>query len=75
MPEHDVATQGLGGTMRLGKRSTLFLTKDSKLQQLYKQELIDERHRHRYEVNPALVPELSENGLLFVGEFTPSFRC
>lgn len=29
---------------------------------------IDERHRHRYEVNPKLVAELSQTGLLFVGQ-------
>ncbi|KXZ49681.1 hypothetical protein GPECTOR_20g538 [Gonium pectorale] len=35
---------------------------------LYQQEqFIDERHRHRYEVNPDLVPKLEEAGMLFVG--------
>lgn len=28
---------------------------------------IDERHRHRYEVNPDLVPSIEEAGMQFVG--------
>lgn len=30
-------------------------------------ETIDERHRHRYEVNPKYVEQLEKNGLVFVG--------
>jgi CTP synthase len=41
----------LGGTMRLGLHTTR-LAKGSKVQQLYNKEEINERHRHRYEVNP-----------------------
>ena len=29
---------------------------------------MDERHRHRYEVNPELVPQFEEQGLRFVGK-------
>lgn len=67
MPEHDMEKMGLGGTMRLGRRSTVFLTESCKLRGLYKKEQVEERHRHRYEVNPKIVPELSRKGLLFVG--------
>lgn len=28
---------------------------------------IDERHRHRYEVNPKYVEQLEKSGLVFVG--------
>ena len=28
---------------------------------------VDERHRHRYEVNPEFVPELEKNGMKFTG--------
>ncbi|GMS80205.1 hypothetical protein PENTCL1PPCAC_2380 [Pristionchus entomophagus] len=65
MPEHNVG--GLGGTMRLGARTTVFLTEKCKLRSLYGEDEVEERHRHRYEVNPSLVPELSKKGLLFVG--------
>ena len=34
---------------------------------LYHGSHVDERHRHRYEVNPQKVPELSKTGLKFVG--------
>ncbi|KAF8385436.1 ctps-1, partial [Pristionchus pacificus] len=64
MPEHH--TGKLGGTMRLGARTTVFLTK-CKLRSLYGEDEVEERHRHRYEVNPNIVPELSKNGFLFVG--------
>uniref|UniRef100_A0AC35UAJ1 CTP synthase n=1 Tax=Rhabditophanes sp. KR3021 TaxID=114890 RepID=A0AC35UAJ1_9BILA len=67
MPEHVGESVEMGGTMRLGLRTTVFLTNDSKLRKLYNSDTIKERHRHRYEVNPTLVPILSENGMLFVG--------
>uniref|UniRef100_A0A0N5BR66 CTP synthase (glutamine hydrolyzing) n=1 Tax=Strongyloides papillosus TaxID=174720 RepID=A0A0N5BR66_STREA len=67
MPEHVGENVEMGGTMRLGLRTTVFLTEDCKLMKLYNSLIIEERHRHRYEVNPVLVPKLSEAGLLFVG--------
>lgn len=74
MPEHDVEKKGLGGTMRLGKRTTMFLTENCRMAKLYGTNLVEERHRHRFEVNPTIVPELSENGLLFVGkDLNPAF--
>lgn len=67
MPEHHVGQ--MGGTMRLGKRKTIFNTQDSILRKLYMNaEVIEERHRHRYEVNPAFVPDLEKAGLHFVGK-------
>ncbi|VDM48838.1 unnamed protein product [Toxocara canis] len=67
MPEHDAANKGAGGTMRLGLRETVFLTDSCKLRKLYGARRVSERHRHRYEVNPEIVPKLSRAGLLFVG--------
>jgi CTP synthase len=32
-------------------------------------DVIEERHRHRYEVNPAFVKKLEDEGMIFVGEF------
>uniref|UniRef100_A0A914QIT4 CTP synthase (glutamine hydrolyzing) n=1 Tax=Panagrolaimus davidi TaxID=227884 RepID=A0A914QIT4_9BILA len=58
----------MGGTMRLGRRATEFLTTDCILYDLYgKNQSIEERHRHRYEINPAVVPKLTAAGLRFVG--------
>ncbi|TKA63541.1 CTP synthase [Friedmanniomyces simplex] len=70
MPEHHPGQ--LGGTMRLGLRSTVWQpdTAWSKLRALYglHNEAINERHRHRYEVNPAYIGQLQEKGLTFIGK-------
>lgn len=69
MPEGD--KEKLGGTMRLGKKPTTFQSGSewSKLRQLYGGEMIiDERHRHRYEVNPAYIERIETKGLHFVGK-------
>ena len=67
MPEHHGGD--MGGTMRLGKRKTVFKNGDSILRQLYGNvDTVDERHRHRYEVNPKYVPEFEAAGLKFVGQ-------
>ena len=58
----------MGGTMRLGTRRTL-LRSGSRASQLYGGVSgVDERHRHRYEVNPTLVDALEEKGLMFSGK-------
>ncbi|XP_019055548.1 PREDICTED: CTP synthase-like isoform X2 [Nelumbo nucifera] len=59
----------MGGTMRLGSRRTYFHVIDCKSAKLYGNvSIIDERHRHRYEVNPDMVEQLENAGLLFVGK-------
>lgn len=58
----------LGGTMRLGRRKTLFVTSDSILRPYYGTAEIYERHRHRYEINPEKISELENAGLKFVGK-------
>lgn len=66
MPEHH--TGQMGGTMRLGKRTTLFSDEYSIIKQLYgNPKSVDERHRHRYEVNTKYVPQMEEHGMKFVG--------
>ena len=65
MPEIDKAT--MGGNMRLGSR-TCILADGSLASKVYGGKLaVAERHRHRYEVNPALVPSLEASGLVFSG--------
>lgn len=64
MPEHHPGN--LGGTMRLGKRKTYL--EPSVITQLYKKDVIEERHRHRYEVNPEYIERLEAAGLRFVGK-------
>nr|DBA33721.1 TPA: hypothetical protein GDO54_001360 [Pyxicephalus adspersus] len=73
MPEHNPGQ--MGGTMRLGKRRTIFHSQNSVLRKLYGgQEYVEERHRHRYEVNPELRHELHSRGLAFVGQDTEGER-
>ena len=61
----------LGGTMRLGSRSTRFRSFDSAIAKLYRvsseHPIVKERHRHRYEVNPVFVERFEKAGLEFVG--------
>ncbi|XP_052519023.1 CTP synthase 2 isoform X2 [Budorcas taxicolor] len=67
MPEHNPGN--LGGTMRLGIRRTVFKTENSILRKLYGDvPFIEERHRHRYEVNPSLISQLEQKDLSFVGQ-------
>ncbi len=55
-----------GGTMRLGGRNC-HLMRGSKTHQLYGQELIRERHRHRYEFNNNYLGTFRQAGLVFAG--------
>ncbi|MBX9949968.1 MAG: CTP synthase [Candidatus Obscuribacterales bacterium] len=65
MPDqHNVVLKG--GTMRLGKYPCN-LQSGSKAHKAYGNEVISERHRHRYEVNNQYREELSKKGLVFSG--------
>ena len=67
LPEQYEVTD-LGGTMRLGN-SPITLRESTLAMQVYGQQEIVERHRHRYEVNPRYIPELEKAGLVFSGVF------
>ena len=56
----------LGGTMRLGSQ-ICHLEPNSLVAGMYKKESITERHRHRYEVNNNLLPEVVKAGLKVTG--------
>ena len=56
----------LGGTMRLGSYPAV-LKKGTKTYELYGKQLVYERHRHRYEVNPEYHKILQKHGLVFSG--------
>ncbi|MFA6037297.1 MAG: CTP synthase [Legionellales bacterium] len=57
------AQDDLGGTMRLGKQ-TAELVANTQAAKIYGKTLITERHRHRYEVNAKLLPQLENAGLI-----------
>jgi CTP synthase len=56
----------MGGTMRLGAQPAT-LAKKSKIADIYGTNKINERHRHRYEVNENYVPQLEKSGLKISG--------
>ena len=66
LPEQE-GVQEMSGTMRLGAHKTR-LTPGTDAHLLYGQDVISERFRHRYEVNPEYVEELESQGLIFSGE-------
>ncbi len=60
------AAGDLGGTMRLGAYPAK-LTPGSRAAAIYKSTRIEERHRHRYEVNTAYRSDLEKKGMVFSG--------
>lgn len=59
-----LAEKNYGGSMRLGEYPAKLL-KDSIAFDAYQSTKVIERHRHRYEVNPAYVERLKKGGLIF----------
>ena len=55
-------SEDMGGTMRLGEQACNLL-RGSLAHQMYGTDCVNERHRHRYEVNEAYVPRLERLGL------------
>ena len=74
MPE--ISKTHLGGTMRLGTRPTLWQVDSCQIRTLYGPgDAVDERHRHRYEVNPDLIERIEAAGLVYVGKDDSGQRC
>ncbi len=61
------ADSDLGGTMRLGAQECK-LEEGSLVHELYQEEVIRERHRHRYEFNSFFLQQLNDAGLSFTGK-------
>jgi CTP synthase len=61
-----LADNKYGGTMRLGAYPA-YLKKGTIARAAYKKELVEERHRHRYEINHEYIKPLEEAGLVFSG--------
>jgi len=55
-----------GGSMRLGVYDA-HLRKGSLVRKIYKSDIITERHRHRYELNPEYIQILEKNGMIVSG--------
>lgn len=65
MPDQN-GIEDIGGTLRLGSYPCV-LDKDSRAYEVYGEEIIYERHRHRYEVNNDFRNALAENGMKLSG--------
>jgi len=68
MPEQkkNLEMKNYGGSMRLGAYPAI-LKKGTIACNAYKEEIISERHRHRFEVNPEYIERLEKSGLVFSG--------
>ncbi len=60
--EHRDASSDLGGTMRLGAQPA-DIVPGTQVQRIYQSDVVNERHRHRYEVNNYYLPRLEAAGL------------
>lgn len=69
MPEQkkNLEDKNYGATMRLGEFPAV-LTKGTIAFKAYGQAKIEERHRHRWEVNPEYIERLEKAGLVFSGK-------
>lgn len=67
LPEQQGVTDPVG-SMRLGNYP-ITIKENTLAMQIYRQPVIVERHRHRYEVNPIYIPELEKAGLVFSGSW------
>jgi len=66
MPEQ-YAVLHKGGTMRLGAYPCA-IGKGTRLAEIYQSELVQERHRHRYEFNNDYIKEFEDKGIVFSGK-------
>ncbi|MDI6811860.1 MAG: CTP synthase (glutamine hydrolyzing), partial [archaeon] len=64
--EEQQGVEDMGGTMRLGDYE-VFIRKDTLAARIYGERKIVERHRHRYEVNPAYIEQIEKEGVIFSG--------
>ena len=69
MPEQVslIAEGKYGGTMRLGSYPA-HLKEGSIVREAYGTDVVEERHRHRYEINPEYVKQIEDAGLVFSGQ-------
>ena len=66
MPDQN-GIENLGGTLRLGSYPCV-LDKKSKAYALYGTELINERHRHRFEINNHYRDDFTSHGMMISGQ-------
>lgn len=69
MPEQKelIAQGNYGGTMRLGSYPAV-IAPGTLAHDAYGTDSVEERHRHRYEINPDYIEQLTDKGLVFSGK-------
>ena len=72
MMEEQKKIKNMGGTMRLGAYDCKLID-GTKTKEAYGEDLIQERHRHRYEYNNEYRDVLTENGLVIAGTTPDDF--
>ena len=63
LPEQE-GVSDIGGSLRLGAHE-IHIKNNTITRKIYGSDKIHKRHRHRYEINKAYIPEFEKNGLLF----------
>ncbi len=66
--EQQKSITNMGHTMRLGSYPCKISDKDTNIFRAYGEELIHERHRHRYEFNDSYLKAMEEKGMYAVGK-------
>ena len=66
LPNQNLEHDDVGASMRLGTYPCK-IQPNTTVNEIYQNEIIYERHRHRYEVNNKFRKELEDNGLIFSG--------
>ena len=66
LPNQNLEKDDIGASMRLGTYPCKVIS-DTHAQEIYGNEIVYERHRHRYEVNNKYRKDLEDRGLVFSG--------
>lgn len=72
LPEQ-IGLSDMGGTMRLGSKRVI-VGKDTLASRIYGRDEVEERHRHRYEVNPEYIEKFEKAGYRFSGKDVDGIR-
>lgn len=59
-----IKTADMGGSLRLGSHK-IYVKDGTVASKIYDSNIINKRHRHRYEINPKYIQEFEENGMIF----------
>ena len=67
IPMKELNHDEMGGTMKLGLKKTMINNNNSIAYKIYNSSVIYERHRHRFEINPIYIKDITSDNLSFSG--------